>query len=71
MTVKLYALKCEQGYIRYREGECQCVKLEKAGVYPAPDNPGLGEAAAAAGRAEFNNLKIVELTLEEKDYSRL
>ena len=71
MTVKLYALKCEQGYIRYREGECQCVKLEKAGVYPDPDNPDLVEAAAAAGRDKLNNLKIVELTLEEKDFSWL
>lgn len=70
MTVKLYALKCDQGYIRYREGECQCVKLEKAGVYPAPDNPDLVEAAAAAGKARFENLKIVELTLEEKDFSK-
>lgn len=71
MTIKLYVLKCDQGYIRYREGECQCVKLEKAGVYPAPDNPDLVEAAAAAGRAKLNNLIIVELTLEEKDFSWL
>lgn len=71
MTVKLYALKCDQGYIRYHEGACQCVKLDKAGVYPAPDSPGLAEAAAAAGRAEFNNLIIVVLALEEQDYCRL
>lgn len=71
MTVKLYALKCDRGYIRYREGECHFVPLEKASVYPAPDNPGLAEAATAAGRTEVNNLKIVELTLEENNYRRL
>lgn len=71
MTVKLYALKCDQGYIRYREGSLSSVKLEKAGVYPAPDNPGLEEAAEAARRAKLSNLKIVELTLEERDFSWL
>ncbi len=71
MTVKLYALKCDQGYIRYREGTCHYVSIEKASVYPAPGNPGLAEAAAAAEKAKPTNLKIVELTLEEKDYRRL
>jgi len=40
-------------------------------IYPAPDSPALGEAIAAFCKAEFNKMKIMELTLEEKVFSWL
>jgi hypothetical protein len=68
VETRLYALKCDQGYIRYSEEVCEQVGLNKASVYVKPDDPGLLDALSAAGRNGTSNNRIVELILEEIDY---
>jgi hypothetical protein len=70
MKTRLYAIKCDQGYIRYREGLSEQTGLNKASVYLRPDDPVLIDALSAASRAGNSNPRVVELILEEKDYHR-
>jgi len=63
--MKLYALKCDQGYLRRTESGCQTVKLDKATVV---DESGLQEMetfAEAASEAGFTNIYLVELVITE------
>lgn len=69
MIVKLYALKCEQGYIRYSPECSTLVGLDKASVYKTPDDKGLREAFRHSLSSGTLKLRVVELTLEETDYS--
>jgi hypothetical protein len=69
MPVKLYALKCTQGYLRCSaDEECRFVGLNKASVYNSASDAALREAHSRALLAGFTDLRLVELTLTERDY---
>ncbi|MEW5920194.1 MAG: hypothetical protein AB1796_04410 [Bacillota bacterium] len=62
MALKLYALKCKGGYIRFSPaGGCTCVGLNKAGVYECPDHQDLEEALRCAEDAGMEDLRLAEL----------
>jgi hypothetical protein len=63
--MKLYALKCDQGYLRRAETGCQLVQLEKATVVNETGLEGLVTFAATAGQAGFINIYIIELLVTE------
>lgn len=63
--MKLYALKCDQGYLRKTESGCQSVRLEKATVVNQTGLEGLETLAVAAGKAGFPNIYIIELLVTE------
>ncbi len=70
MTVKLYALKCENGYIKSLDNAYELVSLARASVFAKASHPALLELQ---GRIERNNklenLRIVELIIEESDFT--
>ncbi len=69
MTIKLYALKCQEGYIRYKPGEeINYTGLDKASVYNQPGDPALQEAIRQAVAEKPKDLRMVELQLTEVDY---
>ena len=69
MPVKLYALKCTQGYLRCSgDLECRFVELNKASVYKSYSDAALCEARRRALLAGATDLRLVELTLTERDY---
>jgi len=69
--LKLYALKCKRGYIRYSsDSGCTCVGLEKATVFNCPDQRELVEAQRYAVAAGMESLRVVELQIAEKDYDQ-
>ncbi len=69
MVLKLYALKCKRGYIRYSPASgCMCVGLDKAAVFSRPDQQELVEAQRQAEAAGMESLGVVELQIVEKDY---
>lgn len=58
--MKLYAVKSEEGYLRFREGQDpEFVKMNKASVYSSPEE-------ARALRDAWGKGVLVELTLTEK-----
>ena len=69
LAIKLYALKCEEGYIRYSlPGGSKCVGLSQATVCASPDDLRLVEAFDSAVRSAVTDLRLVELSLVENDY---
>ncbi|MDW7730616.1 MAG: hypothetical protein SCJ94_11530 [Bacillota bacterium] len=69
MPVKLYALKCNQGYLRCSgDEECRFVTLNKASVYISASDVALLEARSRVLLAGATDLRLVELTLTERDY---
>ena len=72
-TVTLYALKCANGYIKIvgdasagdasAGGALKVVSMSKAGVYPSPDPI----ASYAGEHPELGKIRIVELTIAERD----
>ena len=72
MPVKLYAFKCAQGYLRCSgDEECRFVGLNKASVYNSSIDVALREAHRRALLAGATDLRLVELTLTERDYYSL
>ncbi len=66
--IKLYAVKCRDGYVRNSGEEgCQCVPFNKASVYNDPVN--LEDIVPLAEKAGIKDIKRVELTITERDYS--
>jgi len=66
--IKLYALKCRDGYIKETSGGLQRVELKKASVY---DKDNLNKAKGILEKAEeagFVGIHLVELTITEKRY---
>lgn len=68
MSIKLYTLKSEQGYIRCGLTGCEFVGLDKATVYPSPGERELKQSYARAVAAGVINLRLAELTLKETDH---
>ena len=69
MQLKLYALKCEGGYIRFNATDgSRCFGLNKASVYDCPDHGELQEAMHQAKNAGIKDLRLVELNIEEREY---
>ncbi len=63
--IKLYALKCRDGYVRNsREEGCQCVPFNKASVYNDPVS--LEEIVLLAEKAGIKDIMRVELTIKER-----
>ncbi len=72
MTIKLYTVKANEGYIRFDQaGQCISVKLDRASVYDSPNDPELLVILEKAGQAGFTSLRLSELTLVERDYVKL
>lgn len=66
--IKLYALKCRGGYIKNSsEQGCRCVPLSKASVFNDPGS--LEDIVHLAVRQGITDIKRIELTIMERDYS--
>jgi hypothetical protein len=63
--MKLFALKCDQGYLRKTESGCQCVNLEKASVVKEPDLLNMNILAENAFQAGYQNIYLIELVVTE------
>lgn len=66
--MNLYALKADEGYLKIAENETYTlVDINKASVYPAA---ALGKLKVykETFKSQVSNLRIVEMTLVEKDY---
>ena len=66
--IKLYVLKCQDGYIKETSEGLQCVELKKASVY---DKKNLNKAKGLLEKAEeagVTGIHLVELTITEKQY---
>ena len=59
--MKLFALKCDQGYLRRTESGCQCVNLEKATVVKETDLVGVDALVENAAQAGYQNIYLIEL----------
>jgi hypothetical protein len=65
--MKLYVLKCDQGYLRRLESGCQSVKLEKATVVNESGLEEMEAIAKFAGKAGFTKICLMELFVTEGD----
>ncbi|MBC3804424.1 hypothetical protein GH808_08265 [Acetobacterium fimetarium] len=66
--MNLYALKSDDGYLKIAENETwTLVDINKASVYPEAVLGKL-KVRKEAFKSQVSNLRIVELTLVEKDY---
>lgn len=63
--MKLFALKCDQGYLRRIESGCQCVNMEKATVVSETDLAGMDALAESARQAGYQNIYLIELLITE------
>ncbi|MFZ5974043.1 MAG: hypothetical protein ACOYU3_01365 [Bacillota bacterium] len=63
--MKLYALKCTQGYLRKTETGCQSVKLEKATVVDASGLQRMEAFANTAKEAGYTDVCLIELIVTE------
>ncbi|MHB8126636.1 MAG: hypothetical protein ACYDEJ_13560 [Desulfitobacteriaceae bacterium] len=67
--MKLYALKCLGGYLKVSSDIYQCVKLEKASVFPKEKLSCFPEYINRAGKMGFVNVTVVELkVIENEDF---
>jgi hypothetical protein len=65
--MKLYALKCPDGYLKASGNTCSCVELEKASVFPKEKFSCFPDYINTAGKSGFVNVKVVELIVEENE----
>jgi hypothetical protein len=65
--MKLYALKCPDGYLKVSANTCCCVELEKASVFPKEKLSCFPDYINTAGRSGFSNVKVVELIVKENE----
>ncbi|QHA00978.1 hypothetical protein [Dehalobacter restrictus] len=63
--MKLYALKCDQGYLKRTETGCQCVDLEKATVVTEIGLDALDKLAEKASQAGCCKIFVIELQVTE------
>ncbi|ATW26791.1 hypothetical protein [Candidatus Formimonas warabiya] len=64
----LYVLKCDQGYIRHREfQDFTNASLEKASVFSPEQYDQIKRARDGAKKAGMKNVRLVELTITEKE----
>ena len=70
MVIKLYALKCKDGYLRVSNMDCyQCVKMDKASVFPLEKLSVLKENLEKAKNNGMVDVRIVELiVIENEDF---
>lgn len=68
--MNLYALKCENGYLRIiNHDSYECVKMDKASVFPKEKLPGLQEHLGRTKEKGLINVRIVELiVIENEDF---
>ncbi len=67
--IKLYALKCKDGYIKEDAQKLQCVGINKASVYGKDSLEKINQLLKKAEKAGFANPRLVELTITEKELS--
>ncbi len=65
--IKLYAIKCLEGYLKKTPDGFEYVGLNKASVYNNKDSPELSELHQLASKAGASQIRIVELDIIEKD----
>lgn len=65
--MKLYALKCVQGYLRKTASGCLTVNLEKATVVAESGLLEMEAFAQVAKEEGFLDIRLVELTVTEGD----
>ena len=66
--MNLYALKSDEGYLKIAENEtCTLVGINKDSVYPEAALEKL-KVLKETFESQVSNLRIVEMTLVEKDY---
>ncbi|HWQ89640.1 MAG TPA: hypothetical protein VN374_06665 [Desulfitobacteriaceae bacterium] len=65
--MKLYALKCRDGYLKVSADAYSCVELAKASVFPEEKYSALAEYLNAAGRLGFPDVRITELLVTENE----
>lgn len=65
--MKLYALKCDQGYLRRTESGSHLVAIEKATVVPENGIPAMDALAEYAARSGCQDIHLVELLVSEGD----
>ena len=73
MVIKLYALKCKDGYLRVSNTDCyQCVEMDKASVFPLEKSTVLKENLERAKNNGMVDVRIVELIVtENEDFMKL
>lgn len=68
MVIKLYALKCQDGYLRVSNMECyQCVEMDKASVFPLEKLSVLKEILERAKKNGLVAVRVVELIVTENE----
>jgi hypothetical protein len=65
--VKLYALKCREGFLRVRADAYCCVELAKASVFPEEKYSALAEYLNTAVQLGFPDVRITELLVTENE----
>lgn len=65
--MKLYALKCQDGYLKVNGNSYCCVGLEKASVFPVEKLSCFPDFINFAGKSGFANVKVVELIVKENE----
>jgi len=65
--VKLYALKCRDGFLRISADTYSCVELAKASVFPEEKYSALAEYLNTAGQLGFPDVRITELLVTENE----
>jgi hypothetical protein len=63
--VKLYALKCREGFLRVSAEAYSCVELAKASVFPEEKYSALAEYLKTAVQLGFPDVRITELLVTE------
>jgi len=63
--VKLFALKCDEGYLKKASSVIQCVPVEKATVVSDSGLEKMELIAAAAKKAGITNILLIELVVTE------
>jgi N-acetylglutamate synthase-like GNAT family acetyltransferase len=63
--VKLFALKCDGGYLKKAPSVIQCVPIEKATVVSESGLEEMESLAAAAKKAGITNIFLIELVVTE------
>ena len=68
MDIKLYALKCKDGYLKVSNTDCyHCVEMDKASVFPLEKFTVLKENFERAKNNGMVDVRIVELIVTENE----
>ncbi|HWQ71902.1 MAG TPA: hypothetical protein VN370_06215 [Desulfitobacteriaceae bacterium] len=65
--MKLYALKCPDGYLKVSGNSCCCVELEQASVFPREKLSCFPDYINIVGKSGFVKIRVVELIVKENE----